>query len=89
MGTFLSVQVPEIFLRWITLGHEFLLMLQSYVSMEQRENALSSGQARLQGDMLLVSRRSMEHSNLCVFLHLWKSYSLHSFISEVLEIVYV
>lgn len=53
VGTFLSVQVPEIFLRWITLGHEFLLMLQSHVSMEQRENALSSGQARLQGDMLL------------------------------------
>lgn len=53
VGTFLSVQVPEIFLSWITLGHEFLLMLQSHVFMEQRGNALSAGQARLQGDMLL------------------------------------
>lgn len=27
----------------------------------------------------------MKHSNLCVFLHFWKSCSLHSFITEVLE----
>lgn len=53
MGTFLSVQVSKIFFSLNTLGHEFLLPLQSHVSREQRENALSLVQVRLQGDMLL------------------------------------
>lgn len=53
VGTFLSVQVSKIFLSVNTLCHIFLLMLQSHVCMEQRENDLSLVQVRLQGDMLL------------------------------------
>lgn len=39
VGTFLPVQVSKIFLSLNISGHEFPLMLQCHVSMEQRENA--------------------------------------------------
>lgn len=69
-----------------TLGHEFMLMLQSHVLQEAEGKYFDLNTGHTSGRYTALSEgHYIEYSNLLVFLHLWKSCSIHSLITEMLE----